>query len=164
MADIRDGDPSCEEVARCLDRDRPEREQHAHEAAAELEDALSAVGLQGEVSLRLKSPRSVREKMHRRGVSLRDLQDVCGVRVLVESVPHCYAVLQTACSLWPHLPEAFDDYIKSPKENGYQSLHAAFRLPCGHTLELQIRTFQQHREAETGRAAHWRYKLASRVG
>ena len=99
--------------------------------------------------------------MRRRGLSLDALHDLCGARVLVESVPECYEVLGVACGLWPHVPEAFDDYIASPKKNGYQSLHAVFRLPCGHTIEVQIRTYEQHREAEFGTAAHWRYKLAT---
>jgi (p)ppGpp synthase/HD superfamily hydrolase len=154
-------DPSCAEVARCLDLDRPDRERHAREAAARLADAITDVGLRTEVSVRVKTPCSVREKMDRRGLPLRDLQDVCGVRVLVDTIPDCYTVLQTARTLWSDLPEAFDDYIRFPKENGYRSLHAVVLLPCGHTLELQVRTSEQHREAETGPAAHWRYKLAT---
>jgi len=157
-------DPSCEQVAQCLDLDRPDRERHAREAAAELELALSGAGLRGDVSVRIKSPCSAREKMRRRGLPLRELQDICGVRVLVESIPDCYAVVEAACSRWPCVPEAFDDYIQAPKESGYQSLHAVVRLPCGHPLEIQVRTFEQHREAETGRAAHWRYKLATSTG
>jgi (p)ppGpp synthase/HD superfamily hydrolase len=161
VAETTQTDPSCAEVARCLDLDRPDRERHAREAAALLEHALSDAGLHREVSVRVKSPCSVREKMGRRGLPLRDLQDVCGVRILVDTIPDCYAVLQAARSLWPDLPEAFDDYIRFPKENGYQSLHAVALLPCGHPIELQVRTFEQHREAETGPAAHWRYKLAT---
>jgi len=101
--------------------------------------------------------------MKRRGVSLDALHDLCGVRVLVESVPDCYRSLRVLHDLWPHIPEVFDDYIASPKANGYQSLHVVVRLPCGHTVEVQIRTHEQHHEAEFGAAAHWRYKVATTV-
>lgn len=120
--------------------------------------ALSAEGIRARVGSRIKSPCSVQNKMRRRGVSLAELHDVCGVRIVVGDVPTCYQALQTTHRLWPHLPAAFDDYIVSPKRNGYQSLHTVVRLPCGHTLEVQIRTTTQHHRAETGKAAHWRYK------
>lgn len=151
----------CEKISRCLDSERPDRAGHARRFAEELRHALALAGVAGEVSSRLKSPRSISQKMRRQGLPLDALHDVCGVRVLVDSVPECYQVLRVAYDRWPHVPEAFDDYIVAPKENGYQSLHAVLRLPCGHTIEVQIRTHAQHHEAEFGAAAHWRYKLAT---
>ncbi len=150
--------PGCAQIARKLDRERPDRALHAEAVAAELRVALADADLNSEVLTRLKSPCSARAKMLRKGVPLAGLHDVCGVRVLVDSVADCYAALETAYTLWAHVPAAFDDYIKSPKDNGYQSLHAVLQLPCGHTIELQIRTHDQHRYAECGPAAHWRYK------
>ena len=114
--------------------------------------------------MRIKSARSIWEKMLRLGVSLEGLHDICGVRVLVASISDCYAALETAHRLWPHLPDALDDYISSPKANGYQSLHTAVRLDCGHPLEIQIRTYLQHINSLAGKAAHWRYKQASTRG
>lgn len=153
-------DPStrCVEADRIIDQERPHRVQHTQDVVHALRTALASSGLRAEISSRIKSPCSAQDKMRRQGVPLAELHDVCGVRVLVQDVPSCYRALQTAHGLWPHRPEAFDDYIATPKDNGYQSLHTVVELPCGHTLEIQIRTEQQHRDAESGGAAHWRYK------
>ncbi len=141
-----------------LDEQRPHREQHTHDLAASVRDALSAAGIRAQVTSRIKSPCSARDKMDRLGIPLGKLHDACGVRVVVRDEPTCYAALETVHRLWPHLPEAFDDYIVAPKANGYQSLHTVVRLACGHPAEIQIRSVRQHRTAEQGRAAHWRYK------
>jgi GTP pyrophosphokinase len=81
--------------------------------------------------------------MRRRCARLDALHDVCGARIVVDDVATCYQALQVVHQRWPHLREAFDDYIASPKENGYQSLHTVVRLPCGHTLEIQIRALRR---------------------
>lgn len=96
--------------------------------------------------------------MKNKGLSFHDLYDVRAVRVLVDTVADCYHVLGTVHSLWPHIPKEFDDYIATPKENNYQSIHTAVVGPNGKTLEVQIRTYDMDRHAELGVAAHWRYK------
>ncbi|RLB64300.1 MAG: hypothetical protein DRI90_04915 [Deltaproteobacteria bacterium] len=154
----------CPQVSRLLDQQRPHREQHTNELAVTLADALSADGIRAQVSSRIKSPCSAQDKMLRLGIPLAKVQDACGVRVVVADVPACYAVLEKVHRLWTYVPEAFDDYIASPKANGYQSLHTVVQLSCGHPLEIQIRTVQQHRIAQQGRAAHWRYKHATPTG
>lgn len=148
----------CDDVADMIDCQRPLRKRHTLDVAAALSRQLAAAGIDAEVSSRIKSPCSAQEKMRRQGLALTELHDVCGVRVVVDEVAACYRALDTVHDLWPHLPEALDDYIAHPKDNGYQSLHTVVRLPCSHTLEIQIRSRQQHRMAERGAAAHWRYK------
>jgi len=151
----------CPSVARLLDQHRPHRKLRTRQFVATLQDALCSAGITAAVTSRIKSPCSARDKMVRLGLGLPELQDVCGIRVVVDDVPTCYAVLALVHRLWPHVPEAFDDYIATPKSNGYQSLHTVVRLACGHPLELQIRTREQHRAAEAGSAAHWRYKATA---
>ncbi len=148
----------CAEFASAIATQRPHREQHTLDAADRLRHALSTRGIEADVSARVKSPRSTRDKMRRQQVDLEGLHDLCGVRVVVGEIPDCYAVLAIVHDLWSHLPEAFDDYIAHPKANGYQSLHTVIVLPCSHTLEVQVRTTRQHRHAEVGAAAHARYK------
>ncbi len=148
----------CGEIALRIERERPDRIEHANGVAAALRAELEVAGIPAQVTTRIKSACSARDKMQRKGIGLESLDDICGVRVLVTSVAECYQVLERAYARWPHVAEAFDDYIASPKANGYQSLHAVLVLPCGHTLELQIRTYEQDRIAESGPAAHWLYK------
>jgi GTP pyrophosphokinase len=96
--------------------------------------------------------------MQRKRVEISDLFDVRAVRVLVHSLPECYAALGVVHSTWQHIPNEFDDYIANPKENGYQSLHTAVIGPEGKAVEVQIRTRQMNDDAELGVAAHWLYK------
>ena len=96
--------------------------------------------------------------MKRKGIDFSDVHDVRAVRIFVPEVTDCYTVLGIVHSRWHHVPDEFDDYIANPKKNGYQSLHTAVVGPENKVLEIQIRTFAMHDDAEFGVCAHWRYK------
>jgi len=156
--------PDCAQIAGSIARQRPHREQHTLDAAERIRRRLRSSTLDAQVTARLKSPCSAKTKMQQKSLELHGVHDLCGVRVVVDTVKDCYAALAMVHDIYPHLPELFDDYIEQPKDNGYRSLHTVVVLPCSHTLEVQIRTHEQHRHAEAGEAAHWRYKLAAHRG
>jgi GTP pyrophosphokinase len=145
-------------IARLLDERRGDREAWINDAKAQLTDALAHAGLRADIAGRPKHIYSIWRKMQRKGLEFSELYDVRALRVLVDSLPDCYAALGVVHSLWPYIPGEFDDYIASPKGNQYQSLHTAVVGPHGQTLEVQIRSHEMHRHAELGVAAHWRYK------
>ncbi|HKJ75932.1 MAG TPA: ACT domain-containing protein, partial [Gammaproteobacteria bacterium] len=116
------------------------------------------VGVRAEVKGRPKHIYSIWKKMRGKGVGFHELFDVRAVRILVDSVADCYHALGVVHTLWRHIPKEFDDYIATPKENNYQSIHTAVVGPEGKVLEVQIRTHEMDRHAELGVAAHWRYK------
>ena len=145
-------------IARQLDEKRSEREAFIAQVIEQLRAELALAGIQGEVSGRPKHIYSIYRKLVRKDLALKDLFDVRGVRVLVNDVKDCYAVLGLVHALWTPLPREFDDYIAKPKPNDYRSLHTAVVGPDGKVLEVQIRTHQMHQQGEYGVAAHWRYK------
>jgi GTP pyrophosphokinase len=145
-------------IARQLDEKRGDREAFIARIMAELQAELRAAGIQGEVHGRPKHIYSIYRKLARKDLTLTDLFDIRGVRVLVRDVKDCYAVLGLVHSLWTPLPREFDDYIAKPKPNSYRSLHTAVVGPDGKVLEVQIRTHEMHQQCEYGVAAHWRYK------
>ncbi|MDD5205727.1 MAG: hypothetical protein PHS17_09910 [Desulfobacterales bacterium] len=127
---------------------------------------LKSNSLEGRVQGRTKSLHSVRRKMIRTGKTLEQIMDRVGMRVIVRSVPDCYAVLGLLHSHFKPIPGTFDDYIGLPKDNGYQSLHTCVypvREVSRKPIEFQIRTELMHAEAEHGTAAHWRYKSDAEV-
>src|SRR5699024_4994263 len=111
-----------------------------------------------EVTGRVKHIYSIWRKMQKKRLDFYDVNDVRAVRIMVPEVRDCYAALGIVHGLWSHVPKEFDDYIASPKPNGYQSLHTAVVGPGRKMLEVQIRTHAMHEEAELGVSAHWRYK------
>ncbi|CAM3567734.1 GTP diphosphokinase [Parendozoicomonas haliclonae] len=145
-------------IARLLDERRVDREQYIQDVMQKVRDSLAASGIHAEVSGRVKHIYSIWRKMKRKGVEFRELYDIRAMRIYVNEVQECYAALGLVHSLWNHIPKEFDDYIATPKENGYQSLHTAVLGPQGKTLEVQIRTHSMHEEAELGVCAHWKYK------
>jgi GTP pyrophosphokinase len=147
-------------LAHQLDEKRKDRETYIDEVIRILRVELKSAGIEAEVSGRPKHIYSIWRKMQRKAVGLDDLFDVRAVRVLVDDVRDCYAVLGIVHNLWTPLPREFDDYIARPKANDYRSLHTAVVGPDSKVLEVQMRTHEMHQHAELGVAAHWRYKEA----
>jgi len=146
------------EIAAKLEERRSDREAMMQSIVEHLRREFAAAGLKAEVSGRPKHIYSIYRKMQRKGVPFESVHDVRAVRVVVPDIPSCYVALGIIHNHWVPLPGEFDDYIASPKDNFYQSLHTAVVYEDGKTLEFQIRTPEMHRSAELGIAAHWRYK------
>ncbi len=123
-----------------------------------LRDALAEAGVEAEITGRGKHIYSIYRKMRLKGRTFDEIYDVIGIRVLVANRKDCYGALGIVHAMWHPVPGEFDDYIATPKESMYQSLHTAVIGPEGRALEIQIRTREMHRIAEYGVAAHWRYK------
>ncbi len=145
-------------IATLLEDRRSERQQGITEVMETLREAFAEAGIPAELSGRPKHIYSIWRKMQRKGVDFEQIFDVRAVRVLVSDLGQCYGALGVVHGLWRHIPGEFDDYIATPKANGYQSIHTAVIGPDGKPLEVQIRTRAMHRDAELGIAAHWRYK------
>ena len=145
-------------IAKMLRERRADREAYIRNVVARLENEMQAADIPARVQGRPKHIYSIWKKMQRKGVSFDNLFDVRAVRILVDTVPQCYAALGVVHGLWRHVPHEFDDYIANPKENGYRSLHTAVIGPEDKHVEIQIRTQEMHEHSELGVAAHWRYK------
>lgn len=145
-------------IARLLDERRMARQEYIDNMLTLLRSELQAAGIDGEVTGRAKHIYSIWRKMKRKGIDFSQVYDIRAVRILVPTVRDCYTVLGIVHSLWRNIPHEFDDYIASPKENGYRSLHTAVMGPENKVLEIQIRTHTMHEESEYGVCAHWRYK------
>ncbi|MDD7805553.1 MAG: GTP diphosphokinase [Endozoicomonas sp. (ex Botrylloides leachii)] len=145
-------------IARLLDGKRINREQYIDNVVSTLRASLKDAHIEADVAGRVKHIYSIWRKMNRKGIDFRDLYDIRAVRILTHQVRDCYASLGVVHGIWNHIPQEFDDYIATPKENGYRSLHTAVFGPEGKTLEVQIRTHKMHDEAELGVCAHWKYK------
>ncbi|MEV7620791.1 bifunctional (p)ppGpp synthetase/guanosine-3',5'-bis(diphosphate) 3'-pyrophosphohydrolase [Microbacterium sp. NPDC089321] len=136
----------------------PQREKYLQNVVESINEDLRELRIRGKVVGRPKQLYSVYQKMVVRGREFDDIYDLIGIRVLVNSVRDCYAVLGAIHSRWTPLPGRFKDYIATPKFNLYQSLHTTVIGPSGRTVEIQIRTHEMHQQAEFGVAAHWMYK------
>jgi GTP pyrophosphokinase len=145
-------------IAQALSERRVDRERYIDAVCAQLEHELRAAGVKAQIFGRPKHIYSIARKMRRKHVGFDALFDVRALRVVVESIAECYAALGVVHSLWHYLPGEFDDYIATPKDNEYRSIHTAVMGPEGKSLEVQIRTRAMHEQAELGVAAHWRYK------
>lgn len=145
------------EIAKLLNEKRSEREDYIDRVAGQLREALAQNGIDGEITGRVKHIYSIYRKMKLKSLSFDQLYDIRALRVLVHNLPECYHVLGLVHGLWRHIPEQFDDYITNPKANGYRSLHTAV-IAQNKSLEVQIRTFDMHYEAELGMCAHVNYK------
>ena len=145
-------------IAGLLDDKREGRERYIGQVREQLAQAMAAQDIRAEIDGRPKHIYSIWKKMQRKNVPFGELYDLRAVRVLVDDVAACYAALGVVHALWAPIPSEFDDYIARPKRNDYRSLHTAVVGPEGKNLEVQIRTFKMHEQAELGVAAHWRYK------
>ncbi len=147
------------QIASLLDERRLDREWYIEQVIKQLADALRADGITGfTVNGRPKHISSILAKMRKKRLSFDEVYDVRALRVQVRDVKDCFHALGLVHSLWQPIPGQFDDYISRPKGNGYKSLHTAVVGPENKALEVQLRTFDMHQEAELGVAAHWRYK------
>ncbi|MEO5778699.1 MAG: bifunctional (p)ppGpp synthetase/guanosine-3',5'-bis(diphosphate) 3'-pyrophosphohydrolase [Arthrobacter oryzae] len=147
-----------EEIVRMVGDRTPEREKNLSVIRNQITDDLRAAKIKATITGRPKHYYSIYQKMIVRDKDFDDINDLMGVRVLVDSVRDCYAALGAMHSRWNPLPGRFKDYIAMPKFNMYQSLHTVVIGPGGKPVEIQIRTHEMHRRAEYGVAAHWKYK------
>ena len=137
---------------------RQAREDIVNDTMEQLTKALGEAGIKADIKGRPKHFYSIYKKMKKDNRDLSQIYDLLAVRVIVDTVPDCYAVLGIAHSIWKPLPYRFKDYISMPKSNMYQSLHTTVIGTMGQPVEIQIRTWEMHRVSEYGVAAHWRYK------
>lgn len=135
-----------------------ERQQFIEKICDELKAKLQELGIEGEVNGRQKHLYGIYKKMLKQGKNIEQIYDLSAVRVIVNEVQDCYTVLGAIHTMWMPLPGRFKDYIAMPKPNGYQSLHTTVITKFKETFEIQIRTYEMHRIAEYGIAAHWKYK------
>jgi GTP pyrophosphokinase len=147
-----------DEIERLVTERNPSRAKLTEEIIEAVEGDLKADGMHATVLGRQKHLYSVYQKMVVRGREFNEIYDLVGIRVLVENVRDCYAVLGAIHARWSPVPGRFKDYIAMPKFNLYQSLHTTVIGPGGKAVEIQIRTFDMHNRAEYGIAAHWKYK------
>lgn len=143
---------------------RQVREDIVNDTMRQLTKTLSEAHIKADIKGRPKHFYSIYKKMKKDNRDLSQIYDLLAVRVIVDSIPDCYAVLGIAHSLWKPLPYRFKDYISMPKSNMYQSLHTTVIGTMGQPVEIQIRTWEMHHVSEYGVAAHWRYKEGNKNG
>lgn len=153
-----------DEIVRLVAERAPKRDEYLALVTDEVMVDLRAARIKATVTGRPKHYYSVYQKMIVRGRDFAEIYDLVGIRVLVDTVRDCYAALGTVHARWNPVPGRFKDYIAMPKFNMYQSLHTTVIGPNGKPVELQIRTFDMHRRAEYGIAAHWKYKQQTVAG
>ncbi|MFY1676089.1 MULTISPECIES: RelA/SpoT family protein [unclassified Streptomyces] len=153
-----------DEIVRLVAERAPKRDEYLAVVTDEVQQDLRAARIKATVTGRPKHYYSVYQKMIVRGRDFAEIYDLVGIRVLVDTVRDCYAALGTVHARWNPVPGRFKDYIAMPKFNMYQSLHTTVIGPSGKPVELQIRTFDMHRRAEYGIAAHWKYKQEAVAG
>ncbi len=149
-------------IAAALKVRRSEREHYMEELQALLRGELRGAGIDSTIEVRPKHIYSIWRKMRAKQLAFEQLMDIRAARVLVTTVAECYAALGVVHSLWQFIPGEFDDYIATPKDNRYRSIHTAVIGPGGQAVEIQIRTHEMHENSERGVAAHWRYKEGGR--
>jgi guanosine-3',5'-bis(diphosphate) 3'-pyrophosphohydrolase len=146
------------EIEELVKKRTPKREEFVQEVIDKVNEDLKESRIKGQVVGRPKQYYSIYQKMIVRGREFDEIYDLVGIRVLVNSLRDCYAVLGAIHARWTPIPGRFKDYIATPKFNLYQSLHTTVIGPKGRAVEIQIRTHEMHQRAEYGVAAHWKYK------
>ena len=146
------------EVAQRLKAKRKEREEYVKALIGQIKDGLEQIGIKADIAGRPKNIYSIYKKMLKQNKPIDEIYDKIAIRVVVDNIPACYGVLGIIHTIWKPLPGRFKDYIATPKPNMYQSLHTTLIGQAGEPFEVQIRTWEMHTTAESGIAAHWRYK------
>jgi GTP pyrophosphokinase len=149
-------------IAAALKVRRSERERYMEELMTLLRGELQNAGIDATIEGRPKHIYSIWRKMQAKHLAFEQLMDIRAARVLVNTVAECYAALGVVHSLWQFIAGEFDDYIATPKDNRYRSIHTAVIGPGAQAVEIQIRTHEMHANSERGVAAHWRYKEGGR--
>ncbi|WP_462154948.1 GTP diphosphokinase [Pseudoalteromonas piscicida] len=151
-------------IAKKLSDKRLDREAYMENMVNSVAQKLADAGIKAQVYGRPKHIYSIYKKMAQKSYEFEQLFDIRAMRVVVDEIQDCYAALGIVHTSWRHLNKEFDDYIATPKQNGYQSIHTVVFGPEGKTVEIQIRTEAMHRDAELGVAAHWMYKEGALPG
>ncbi len=151
------------QLAHSLSEKRLDREQYIEQFVTTLQQELDKALIKAEVQGRAKHIYGIWKKMQRKDHAFEQIFDIRAVRIYVDTIPECYTALGIVHNLCSYLPGEFDDYIATPKENNYRSIHTAVLGPQGKTVEVQIRTQDMHKESEYGIAAHWRYKEGAKT-
>ncbi|TMP09360.1 GTP diphosphokinase [Pseudoalteromonas sp. S3178] len=151
-------------IAKQLDDKRLAREAYMEDMVEQVKNRLSEAGIEAQVYGRPKHIYSIFKKMQQKNYEFDQLFDIRAMRIVVERLQDCYGALGIVHTNWRHLNKEFDDYVATPKQNGYQSIHTVVFGPEGKTVEIQIRTSDMHQDAELGVAAHWMYKEGALPG